>query len=112
MNKKEIIILISILLVSVVLFTCYRLGYIHFYLSKDSVYAQVTQINENNLEIKSLKTSGGVEKGELMSLTISGDFKVLTESFKVGDKIKFKPTSINKEVNPPELFAKSIELIN
>lgn len=112
MNKKELIILLGIFVVSIILFVCYRLGYIHFYLSKDSVYGQITQINEDYIEIKSLKTSGGLEKGETINLPTSGEFKILIESFKSGDKIKFKPTSINKNVNPPEIYAKSIELIN
>lgn len=112
MNKKELIILIGIFVVSVILFVCHRLGYIYFYLSKDSVYGQITQINEDYIEIKSLKTSGGLKKDEIVNLPTSGEFKILTESFKSGDKIKFEPTSINKDVTPAEIYTKSIQLIN
>ena len=112
MNKKELIILTVTLVVSIVLFVCYRLGYIHFYVSKDYVYGQVIQIDDNYVEIKSLKTSGGLSKNEVVNIPTSGEFRILIDSFEVGDKLKFKITSINKDVIPAEIVAKSIELIN
>lgn len=107
MKKKEIIILLSILFVSILIFAFYKMGYIRFYISKDSVYGQIKEISDDYILLESLNKSGGLSKGEDFYLEVPSKI----EGLKIKDKIKFAPTKI-EESNPPRVYADSIELIN
>lgn len=109
MKKAENVILISVLVLVVGLFILYELGYIRIYLSKDSVYSEIIEINEDYLSLKSLKTSGGLSKNQEVQLSINGDINLI-KKFEVGQRIKFTPTKI-EETNPVKVYTNSVEII-
>ncbi len=109
MKKTENVILISVLVLVVGLFVLYELGYIRIYLSKDSVYSEITEINEDYLLLKSLKKSGGLLKNQEVELSINGDINLI-KKIEVGQRIKFTPTKI-EETNPVKVYTDSVEII-
>ncbi len=110
MKNKESIILMLILVLSIVLFVLYEMGYINIYLSKNSVYAQIKEVNEEYIVLKSLKRSGGLQKSEEVHLFLTASAKDLLENLKVDQKIKFSPTKI-EETFPPRVYTKSFEVL-